>query len=314
MTSTAATTEFPLPLRGEAPEDVPEPEPGHPDQRLWSVTTIIDALATDALEYWAAKATAEEALKKWDTVKSIEDSSGTAEAIKWLSNARYRPPPGQRKAGELGTLVHEVCEEYALTGTAPAMAEDPEVAPFFRQFDGWLQRAQPSYQAVETTVYNATYGYAGTCDCFLTINGVRLIGDYKTKRKAVDGKGQPTSPYPEVALQLAAYRHAEFAAARRPRRYEAFRRRYYLLSLEERSLAIEVPQVEGGVCIHITPEHCEAYPVWCDERVFEAFLYTQEAARWQYQDSKRAIGPPLTYEGELAKVLELSIAQARGAS
>lgn len=300
-----------LPLRGAEPEDVAIPEPSDPDARHWSVTTIIKVLDKPALVPWAAKATALEAVRKADTLKSIEDSSGTDEAVRWLSAARYRTPQGERQANDLGTLVHECAEEYALTGKRPELADDPEIRPFFEQFDRWLQRFTPSFQAVESTVYSSTYGYAGTSDCFLTIDGVRLIGDYKTTKRARDYKDKPSRPFPEVALQLAAYRHAEFAALWRPRRFEQFKRRYYLLSNEERRQAIKVPEVDGGVCIHITPENCEAFPVRCDARAFEAFLFVLEVARWQFQDSRDAIGDPLVPAGELADVLELSLAQAQ---
>jgi hypothetical protein len=79
----------------------------------------------------------------------------------------------------------------------------------------------------------------------------------------------------------------------RPRRIEKFRRRYYLLSEAEQQLAEPVPQVDGGVCLHITPSSCEAYVVRCDQEVFLAFAYCIEAARWAFDLSKDVIGEPL---------------------
>jgi hypothetical protein len=61
-------------------------------------------------------------------------------------------------------------------------------------------------------------------------------------------------------LQLAAYRHAEFAAVWRARRFEQYSRRYYLLNPEERAMALPMPKTDGGLVIHITPEHCDVYP------------------------------------------------------
>jgi hypothetical protein len=286
---TAPTLETPT-LVGDEPVDA---EPRAEDLRLWSVTTIGNALAKQALIPWAARETAEAAIRSVDAWRAIEESSGTEEAVRWLTQARYRPPRGsKRTAAELGTAVHKAAEEYALTGKRPDV--DPEVRPYLDRFDEWLQRFTPSYQAVETTVYNETYGYAGTADAFLTIDGVRLIADYKTSRKSVDRKGNPTHPWPEVALQLAPYRYAERAAVWRPRKFESFRRRYYLLSSAERAEALPVPEVDGGVCIYITPEHAEAYPVRCDEAIFAAYLYVLEAARWSFELSRQVIGEPLT--------------------
>ena len=122
---------------------------------------------------------------------------------------------------------------------------------------------------------------------------MRFIADYKTSKKSTDAKGKATGPYPEVALQLAAYRYAEMAAVWRPRRMEQFRRRYYLLGEAEKAMAVPVPEVDAGLVIHITPEHCDAYPVDCDQSVHRAFLFVLEAARWQFQTSKTVIGLPL---------------------
>lgn len=126
---------------------------------------------------------------------------------------------------------------------------------------------------------------------------MRLIVDYKTSRDGYDGRGNPKSPYPEAALQLAAYRYAELAAVWRPRRLERFRRRYYLLGADERDRAVPVPQVDGGAVIHLTPDHCEIFPVRCDEAVHEAFLFVQEAARWHLETSRDVIGRPMVPPG-----------------
>lgn len=274
---------------GQAIDDVEGPDAG--DVQMWSVTTIIGCLDKPALMYWSAEEAAKAAVKSERTWKAMLEEQGEDEAVKWLRDARFRRQKGLRSATELGTAVHEACEQYALTGIKPDV--DDEVRPFLDQFDAWLDRWQPSYQATEVVVFHPQYGYAGTTDAFLTLEGVPLIADYKSSRKNVDARGQLTGPYPEVALQLAGYRHAQFAAVWRPRRFEKYRRRYYLLSEAERALAVPVPAVEGGVCIHITPERCEAYPVRCDESVFESFLFVLEAARWSFESSKHAVGGPM---------------------
>lgn len=276
------------------------------DQQFWSVTTIIGALDRPALMYWAAEQSALATLHSeatWRGMLADDDpacehlDADSCAVIKWLRDARFRRPKGVRSATELGTLVHEACEAYALSGTRPEV--DAEVEPFLDQFDAWLQRFGPSYQATEVAVYHPELGYAGTADAFLTIDGVRYIGDYKTTRKALDARGNPTAPYPEqVGLQLAAYRHAQYAAVWRPRRIEKFRRRYYLLSEAERAVAAPVPTVDTGLVIHITPGACEAYPIVCDAPVFEAYLAVQDAARWAYQTSRNVMGLPLIATGD----------------
>ena len=287
-------------------------KPTKDDLTLWSVTTIIGTLDKPALIYWAANQTATAAVRAAASLTARIEEDGPEETAKWLAGARYRTPPDRLRAADLGTVCHTACEEYALTGTRP---DNDRIAALIRQtglkgfdgvesetvvlnqmldrFDRWLQRFTPSYQATEVAVYSPKYGYAGTCDSFLTIGDVRFITDYKTTREPYDSRGKPKKPYPEVALQLAAYRYAEMAAVWRPRRTEKWRRRYYLLSPPEQDMAQPVPEVDGGLCIHITPEACEAYPVRCDVEAHRAFLYTLECFRWVQETSKTAIGPPL---------------------
>lgn len=294
---------------GQPPEDT---KPDDEDLRLWSVTTIIGCLDKPALLYWAAEQTALAAIAAAESLPQRLREEDQESVVKWLRDARFRRPKGRLSNAQLGTCAHTACEEYALTGVRPDAGRladiirqeggprfngiDTETAVLSRmldQFDRWLQRFQPEYQATEVVVYHPTMGYAGTADAYLTVGGVPLIVDYKSSRDGYDSKGQAKGPYPEAALQLAAYRHAEFAAVWRPRRTEQFRRRYYLLSEAEREMAVPVPEVDGGAVIHITPDHCELFPVRCDEAVHRAFLHVQEASRWVNGLSKQVVGTPL---------------------
>lgn len=288
-----------MPLEILAPLDDASPAEG--DLQLWSVTSIIGVLDKPALLWWAAEQSALAAIhqvRTWQAMLADEDGrcdhldATRCQPLKWLRDARLRPVAGRRSATELGEAVHAAIEEYVVTGRRPDV--DDEVRPYLEQFDRWAQRFAPVYEAAELTVYHPDYGYAGTLDAIAVVGGVRYIVDYKTSRTSVDARGAPTKPYPEqVALQLAAYRHAQYAAVWRPRRFERFRRRYYLLSQTERSMAIPVPEVDTGLVIHLTPEHCDAYPVRCDEAVFEAYLDVQGAARWVIQESRAVMGDPL---------------------
>ena len=58
-------------------------------------------------------------------------------------------------------------------------------------------------------------------------------------------------------------------------------------------MAVPVPEVDIGLVIHITPEHCEAWPMECGAEIHKAFLYVLEAARWMFQTSKTVMGLPL---------------------
>lgn len=294
-------------------EPVETTGPGSDDMILWSVTTIIDVLDKKGLMWWAAGMTADEAIDSEATWKAMLQDKGRPEAWKWLRMAHKRRPKNLLSASDLGTVVHKVCETYALTGQRPGadfiadliyrkggdfvdvQAETAVIQQMTDHFDQWLQQFTPSYQATEVCVYSPTYGYAGQTDGFATIDGVRFILDYKTSRDPFDGQGKPKTPYPEQnALQLAAYRNAEMAAVWRPRRFEQRFRRYYALSPAERELAVPVPEVDTGLIIHITPEACDAYPIRCDEEVHMYFLYCLEMARWVNETSKTVMGEPLS--------------------
>lgn len=273
-----------IPLAGE-PVDGAEPQPE--DDRLWSVTAIIGCLDKPALVAWAALETAKAAVDDRTVWQSRLENEGYDSAIDYLKSARFARK-GKRSATALGTLVHDACETYALTGSRPVV--DDEVRPFLDQFDRFLGDWQPEFEAVETTVFHPELGYAGTADAFVRLDGERVILDYKSSRESTDSQGRRKSPYSEVALQLAAYRHAQCAAVWRARRFERYRRRYYLLSPEERGLAVPVPEVAGGVAVGLYPDRYAVHPVRCDERVFDAFLHIQEAARWSFELARRAIG------------------------
>ena len=269
--------------------DVPKPLPE--DERFWSVTTIIGQLDKPALLYWAAEMAAEAACDQAAYLAERIEAEGREAVVKDLRDARFKKPKGVRSVTDLGTAVHDACEEYALTGIRPEV--DDEVRPFLERFDGWAQVWQPKYLAAEAAVYSPTWGYAGTLDAIVEIEGMQLLLDYKSSRKSIDSQGKQSGPYPEAALQLAAYRYAELIATWRARRYEQFRRRYYLLNDAERGVAQPMPKLDGGVVLHLTPEHAALHSIVCDESVFEYFQFAIEIARWMTDASKHVVGAPM---------------------
>lgn len=294
----------------QEPVDVKRPDAG--DATFWSVTTIIGCLEKPALLYWSAEETAKAAVKIHKTLGKRLKEDGEPETIKWLRDARFRAGKDHLSNMDLGTVNHECFEQYALTGTRPTRTEvgdlirakgltaqkavNAEGAIVWRTLDRFaefLDDFQPEYLATEVTVYSPEYGWAGTADGFAIVGGVPLIIDYKTSRESYDKKGEPKGPYPEAALQVAAYRHAEIAAVWRARRYEHYRRRYYLLSQQERELAVPPPVVDGGIIIHLSPDRYGVYPVRCDAEIYERFLFVQEAARWQFEMAKDVLGTPM---------------------
>jgi hypothetical protein len=267
-------------------------KPQDEDLRFYSVTTLISALDKPALMYWAAEEAAKCAVSVRTSLTRRVKEEGEDAVVKWLRDARFRPQKGLLSATALGTAVHDACEQYALTGVRPQI-DNPEIHPFLDRFDEWAQKWQPTYLAAEAAVYNKTYGYAGTLDAIAEIDGQKVLLDYKSSRRSIGSDDKPTGPYPESALQLSAYRYAELLATWRARRFEKFRRRYYLLNTDEQDLGVPMPKLDGAVVLHLTPEHANLHPVKADEAVFEKFLHCIEVFDWMNDLSKKVVGNPL---------------------
>jgi hypothetical protein len=281
-----------------------EVEAEHDDERFWSVTTIIGALDKPALVPWAAKETAKAAIANERAWRSRLENEGEESAIQYLTGARFRRAPGERTATDLGTAIHAAAETKVLHGEYSAeQRSDAELAPFLVQVDSFLEEIAPAYLAAEVTVFSPTYGYAGTCDAIATIDGNDYVLDYKSTREDLDYQNKLRKPYPEVGLQLAAYRHAEIAAVWRARRTEVFKRRYYLLNDTERSLAVPVPEVVGGMAVLITPTRYAVHPVRCDDEIFEVFLHVVECARFQFELADHVVGNALIPPTALSRSL-----------
>lgn len=252
---------------------------GENTERYWSVTTIIGGgVPKPALIGWAAKITAVEAIGNLNilnemvgkdrlddgTLPPLDDfgkptGDGCMAAYEYLTKARFR---SSGKAADLGTEIHECIEAWVLDKPLPDWR--PEVEPYMESVVDWLGDFEPKVEMSEASVYNRTRRYAGTLDMIATIGDERYLIDFKT------GSGV----YPEAALQMAAYAHAEFVGS-------------------PDGTEVAMPKVDGALIIHVQPDHYEPIPVRIDDEVFGAFLYAREVFRWMEDTSKSVIGDPL---------------------
>lgn len=255
--------------------------------RLWSVTTLIDmALGMGpGLVNWIVGQVAGAAIDKRATVEAMLRESGRDEAVKWLSDQRWAK---SEKAKVRGTDVHAAAEAIAL-GIEPVIV--PGTEPYVEQLSRWLKRWQPEYLLAECPVYNVERRYAGTSDGVMRLPGYDrpLIFDYKTTDKGPDAKSRP--PYPEVALQLAAYARAPELGLMSEQRYDKGRR-YYLYDPTQHHEPM--PEIGGAICIVISPVDCFAVPVRIDDEVWRMFLHAQAVARFRSETSSRLFGGVLS--------------------
>ena len=225
----------------------------HPEtgNRQPGVTSIIGTLNKPFLVGWAAKVAAEFVVDNVGSVMPLAMSDRTA-AIELIKGASRRYTA---KRGEVGTAAHEVFEKL---GNGEKVGRlHPEIQPYADHYREFLDRWQPEFLHNEATIWNNTVGYAGSLDTIMRIGGETVVADYKTS----------ASVYPEVGLQLSAYRYAE-----------AF--------LE----GGELPAIDGGACLHITADGWKLVPVRCDESVFEIFKALRTAFRWDSEMKNHVIG------------------------
>jgi hypothetical protein len=234
-------------------------------QRCWSVTTIIGGgLPKPALINWAKKFTAEYAIDNYARLGTLLEPSpdgfvDRAGALDWLKNASFRDR--DRKA-DIGTAVHEATEAHVLGKPTPPWPD--EIKPRMAMFERFLADWDPSYEEgmTEASCFNLAESYAGTLDAIVTIHGRKYLMDVKTGGKDI---------YPDVALQLAAYRAAEFIAA-------------------PDGSAVPMPEVDGCLALHL-PETGDytLIEVRADEEVLTAFKFVREVFRWQEATSKSVL-------------------------
>lgn len=252
-------------------------------ERFWSVTTILSGgVPKPALLPWGIKSVAEgavEAVRSGALVPMVEqDEMAAVQFLKGLPYAK------RDRAANLGTEIHQAIEILAQGKPWPDWPLP--IRPHMERFREFVDAFRPEWLASEASVYNRSQAYAGTLDAIVKIGDRTLLLDVKTG-KAI---------YPEVALQLAAYRHAEF------------------IGLPDGNEE-QMPAVEGAVALHLTDQGYSLIEVETSERVFNAFLYAREVFRWQEETSKGVIAKepvaPL-FDADQARKEKLAADGARG--
>lgn len=272
--------------------------------RYFSVTTIINGgIPKPALINWAKKFVAEYAMDNFEfftaKMKSIEEAErlGGAELAateyesvrKWLSDSPWRD---RDKKADLGTLVHDYAEAHALGKPMPAASA--EVQPYLDHFSLFLDKYQPEFIAVEAPVFSREQKYAGTLDAiadfdpavftdaFLaTVLGSLDHFDIQERVDALRERGRARllldwksgkSIYPEVALQLSAYRFADT-----------------FLGMPDTSEA-PMPEVDGCIAVNLRPDGFKVFPVMTDDTIYRTFLYAREVFRFGRDYQKVVLG------------------------
>jgi hypothetical protein len=226
-------------------------------ERALGVTTATDkGVAKPNLIRWAAKSVAGYAIDHWSELESMKPS----ERLKVLEGA---PWAERDEAAVRGRDVHSLVERLA-AGEELAIPEAlvGHVDAYLKFVEDW----RPKELLVEATVVNRTYRYMGTLDLIADLaDGLRWLLDWKTGASGI---------WPETALQLAAYRHAET----------------YLTDDGEESL----PSVDRVGALWLRADGYDLIPVKAEWDEFRRFQYAQQMAAFVELPRDAVIGEALT--------------------
>lgn len=225
-------------------------------ERYPSVTSILSkGIPKPGLIKWAGKLVAEHAVYEADKWADMENS----EAIEYLSS---RPDARRNSSANLGSVIHAAVDAYSNGRPFPEV--DDKAAAYLRGFEQFVRDHSPKYLMTERFVFNKTHKYGGTLDAMAIINRTAWVLDTKTGNRV----------YPEVALQLAAYKNAEYTV--------------------EDGETIPLRAVKRGGVLHLQPDGYELIPVRVDEEIFEAFLSVKDVYDWSENLSRVVIREPIT--------------------
>ena len=217
------------------------------------VTTILSAgLPKVQLRDWAARFTASYAVDHWEEL-ATKPISKRMEEIR-QSSYQHRNAMARR-----GSEIHS----YADRLTQGEEVDVPEeltrhVDNYLRFVDEWQLR-ELYHEAV---IVSYRWKYAGTFDVMGDMAGARWLLDFKTGDSGI---------YPEVALQLAAYRYADAL-------------------VDEHGNEIPMPSVDKCGVVWIRADGYDVLPITADAEVFRTFLYAQQMAQFCNEPRDAFIG------------------------
>lgn len=227
-----------------------------------SVTNVIDVMNKPYLQTWYGKMAAQAAVDVSKTHPGLM-AQRPWRAVDFLKNAATRHTEA---AASLGDTVHNIVEALSL-GQNPDVPE--EVSGYV---DGWHQFVadfSPTFLRAEATCFGfvdgtpGELGYAGTADFIATINGLTVIGDYKTGR----------SIHTEAALQLSALAHSRF------------------ITNDDHTELSPMMDVDGGVVLHLTANGYVLHPVDIFGEPWDSFSHLRRV--WNFHQRNLVAKAPL---------------------
>ena len=207
------------------------------------VTTIIsDGIPKPALVNWAANEAAGYAVDHWDELAAEPSPTKRLRTIErsWRG--------GAKAAAARGTDIHQLAQRLAAgEEVAVPEAQQGHVDAYLQFAEDW----QPAEIIVEAPVFHRRLRYAGTLDLIADLaDGYRYLLDWKTTASGI---------WPETAIQLAAYRNAEFW-------------------LDPDGREHPMPPVDFCAAVHLRADGYDLHRLDASEHAFKIFQWARQVA------------------------------------
>jgi hypothetical protein len=213
-------------------------------EKVPSVTTVIkQGVPKQALVNWAARMAAEHAVKNWLRLSTMPAMARVDE----IKNAHIVYT--EQKA-DIGDIVHSLVECWSTGQPFPSYPK--EVNGFVNQLIDFMTAKRPRFLENECTFWSRKYGYAGTGDFIIDVNGRVLLSDLKS------GK----SLWPEVGLQTSALANADFI-------------------LRPDGTEDPIPHIDGIAALHVRPRSWKLVELNKADECFQGFLAAKGVADWE---------------------------------
>lgn len=230
------------------------------DQRFPRVTTILSkGIPKPGLIRWAGSFVAEGAVRDFPYWGGLDDD----EAIEYLKGL---PDRRRNNSANLGSAIHAAID--AVANEREMKEQTPEAQEYVNGFFKFVEDFKPKFLATEQPVFSRTHGYAGTLDAIVRIGRTNIILDTKTGNRV----------YPEVSLQLAAYKNADFMG-------------------RDGGEEAELPLIKKGAVLHLGPNTYSLIDVRVDDEIFDAFLSVKDVYYWSEGLSKVVLRSPILPKG-----------------
>jgi len=156
-------------------------------------TGVLSVLNKPALIPWAVNMCVDYISKSIKPGVAIDEI-----AIKTMLDEAKRAHNVKRDAaGDIGTLVHNYCEQY-IKGQNPSLPVNEQIRNGALAFLDWAKTHDVKFVEAERKIYSRRYRYAGTLDAEGLVDGKLAIIDFKTS----------SGFYDEMRFQVAAYEAA----------------------------------------------------------------------------------------------------------